>query len=59
MASLDSADVSSFPLAPPGDRVEVDTLCERDSLSSWDVDREFESSSAASMYVKIVELVRI
>jgi hypothetical protein len=52
IASLDSADVSSFPFAPPGERVEEDTLCERDSLNNWDVDKELESSSAVSTYVK-------
>ena len=53
--------MSSFPFAPPGERVEEDTLCERDSLNNWDVDKELESSSAVRTYVKIqnTKLVRM
>ena len=52
MASRDSADVSSLHFAPPGVRVEEDTLCDNDSLSNCVVDKEFESSSAASAYIR-------
>lgn len=38
--------MSSLFFPPPGDRVEGEIFCERDRRSSWEVDSEFESSSA-------------
>ena len=45
VASLDSAALSSFCFPPPGEKVLVNTFCERDSLRSSVVEREKESSS--------------